>query len=440
MEKPTFNEAIKFWIKLGWISFGGPAGQIAIMHEYLVDKKKWISDKKFLHALNYCMLLPGPEAQQLATYTGWLLHGTKGGLAAGVFFVLPSVLILLLLSIIYVTFGDLPWVSALFQGLKPAVVAIVILAMIKIAKKSLITNYHYIIAILSFIAIYFFNISFPLIILGNIIFALIHHKWINKSNNNSNQNNAINQDETDYYLTTSSVIPHTGFQLKRLISQISLFAILWVAPLLLFYSLSSNFAFWQQLSLFFTQAAFVTFGGAYAVLPYVAQQAVENFQWLSSAQMIDGLALGETTPGPLIMVLAFVGFMGGYQAFGSSLVAGSIGLLTTTYYTFLPCFLFIFAGAPIIEKTQHNTHIKHILSFVTAAVTGVILNLTLYFAEAVIFGGNAENLSTINWHAVQWLNVLWIAISVIALYRFKIDMLIWLAISAVFGLTTYFMA
>ena len=440
MEKPTFNEAIKFWVKLGWISFGGPAGQIAIMHEYLVDKKKWISDKKFLHALNYCMLLPGPEAQQLATYTGWLLHGTKGGLAAGIFFVLPSVLILLLLSIIYVTFGDLPWVSALFQGLKPAVVAIVILAMIKIAKKSLVTNYHYIIALLSFIAIYFFNISFPLIILGTIVFALVHHKWINKSNNQSNQNSAINQDEKGYYLTTSSVIPHTGFRLKRLISQIALFAILWVAPLLLFYSLSSNSSFWQQLSLFFTQVAFVTFGGAYAVLPYVAQQAVENFQWLSSAQMIDGLALGETTPGPLIMVLAFVGFMGGYQAFGSSLLAGSIGLLTTTYYTFLPCFLFIFAGAPIIEKTQHNTHIKHILSFVTAAVTGVILNLTLYFAEAVIFGKTAENLLSINWHEVQWLNVIWIVISVIALYRFKIDMLIWLAVSAIFGLTTYFIA
>lgn len=440
MEKPTFNEAIKFWVKLGWISFGGPAGQIAIMHEYLVDKKKWISDKKFLHALNYCMLLPGPEAQQLATYTGWLLHGTKGGLAAGIFFVFPSVLILLLLSIIYVTFGDLPWVSALFQGLKPAVVAIVILAMIKIGKKSLVTNYHYIIALLSFIAIYFFNISFPLIILGTIVFSLVHHKWINKSNNQSNQNSAINQDEKGYYLTTSSVIPHTGFRLKRLISQIALFAILWVAPLLLFYSLSSNFSFWQQLSLFFTQAAFVTFGGAYAVLPYVAQQAVVNFQWLSSAQMIDGLALGETTPGPLIMVLAFVGFMGGYQAFGSSLLAGSLGLLTTTYYTFLPCFLFIFAGAPIIEKTQHNTNIKHILSFVTAAVTGVILNLTLYFAEAVIFGKTAENLLSINWHEVQWLNVIWIVISVIALYRFKIDMLIWLAVSAIFGLTTYFIA
>ena len=186
--------------------------------------------------------------------------------------------------------GGLPWVSALFQGLKPAVVAIVILAMIKIAKKSLVTNYHYIIALLSFIAIYFYNISFPLIILGTIVFALVHHKWINKSNHQSNQNSAINQDEKGYYLTTSSVIPHAGFQLKRLVSQIALFAILWVAPLLLFYSLSSNFSFWQQLSLFFTQAAFVTFGGAYAVLPYVAQQAVENFQWLSSAQMIDGLA------------------------------------------------------------------------------------------------------------------------------------------------------
>jgi len=436
--KPTYREAFQFWLKLGWISFGGPAGQIAIMHEYLVEKKKWISEKKFLHALNYCMLLPGPEAQQLATYTGWLLHGTKGGLTAGLLFILPSIFILLGLSIVYVQFGNIPWVYALFDGLKPAVVAIVLVAMLKIAKRSLKTTIHYAVALMSFIAIFFLNIPFPLIILGAIILAFVI-KWLNPKlfeQKNSKEENG--DDEKGFYLTTTSIIPGTDFHILKMIRQVGIFLLLWCIPMLLFYVGSIDFPFWKDLSLFFTQAAFVTFGGAYAVLPYVAQQAVENFHWLSSLQMIDGLALGETTPGPLIMVLSFVGFMGAYGQFGNSILAGTIGLFTTTYYTFLPCFLFIFAGAPLIEKTQQNNSVKVILSFVTAAVTGVVLNLTIYFAEVVLFNKNHSSFSDINFSELNLINLLWIGISFMALYRFKVDMMLWIGISAVFGLIKYF--
>ncbi|MGB4929065.1 MAG: chromate transporter, partial [Chitinophagales bacterium] len=277
IQKPTFKEALRFWIKLGWISFGGPAGQVAIMHEFLVDQKKWISEKKFLHALNYCMLLPGPEAQQLATYTGWLLHGRKGGLAAGLFFILPSIFILLALSIIYVTFGSLPAVNAIFEGLKPAVVAIVIVAMIKIGKKSLISLMHIAVAIFSFIAIYFLHIAFPIIIVATILLGFLIYKFaphfLSKSGNNKSEKA---DDESGYYLTTERVIPHAAFKVKNLIIQLSWFVVLWVAPFILFFVFSGDFVFWRQLNLFFTQAAFVTFGGAYAVLPYVAQQAVEH--------------------------------------------------------------------------------------------------------------------------------------------------------------------
>jgi len=437
MEKPSFNEALKFWFKLGWISFGGPAGQIAIMHEFLVEKHKWISEKKFLHALNYCMLLPGPEAQQLATYTGWLLHGNKGGFAAGLLFIIPSIFILLGFSIIYVLFGDLPWINAIFNGLKPAVVAIVLLAMFKIGKRSLLTVLHYVIAILSFVAIFFLNIPFPLIILGTILIGLAVHKFAPHllAIKNTKSNNEDSED--GFYLTSKTIIPHAAFSSKRLGKQIALFVLMWITPLLLFYIVGTDFYFWKQLSLFFSQAAFVTFGGAYAVLPYVAQQAVENFGWLTGPQMIDGLALGETTPGPLIMVLAFVGFMGAYGNTGGNLLAGSLGLLTTTYYTFLPCFLFIFGGAPLIEHTQQNKWVKALLSLITAAVTGVIANLALYFAEAVIFGADGIDYHKLEISTFGYINIGWIIISFIAMYRFKIDMLKWLGISAIFGLIIF---
>ncbi|RDC64242.1 chromate efflux transporter [Adhaeribacter pallidiroseus] len=427
--KPSFKEAFFFWVKLGFISFGGPAGQIGIMHEFLVDQKKWISDKKFLHALNYCMLLPGPEAQQLATYIGWLLHGTVGGLVAGIFFVLPSVFILLGLSIAYVMFGKIAWVAVLFYGLKPAVVAIVILALIKIGKKSLLSVFHYGIAALSFTGVFFLNIPFPYLIMGAVLLGGLGQKIYPDLLSQKQVGSQKQTDETGYYLHSGSQIPGTGFSSKRLILQLAIALLVWLAPFTLFYT-STGAAFWQQLTLFFTKAALVTFGGAYAVLPYVAQVTVEKFHWLSNLQMIDGLALGETTPGPLIMVLAFVGFMAGYNHFQSSILMGSLGLLLTTYYTFLPCFLFILAGAPIIEKTQDNPQVKALLSIVTAAVVGVILNLTIYFALAVVVP--QKTFSNLDYFSLTWM-----MISFLAMYRFKIGMITWIGISALAGLMHY---
>lgn len=432
MEKPTFKEALKFWTKLGFISFGGPAGQIAIMHEFLVDKKKWISESKFLHALNYCMILPGPEAQQLATYIGWMLHGTRGGLAAGILFVLPSMLILLGLSAIYVSFGSIPWIYAMFSGLKPAVIAIVILALVKISKKSLLSPFHYFVSFAAFVCIFFLNIPFPLIIVGAIVVAAITRQILPKFfATRSKMANQQATDEREYYINTHTATPNIGFKPMRFWKQVSIAVVLWTIPLLAFYTLANDFEFWRNLSVFFTQAALVTFGGAYAVLPYVAQVSVEKFNWLTNLQMIDGLALGETTPGPLIMVLVFVGFMAGYSHFEGSLAMGALGLLTTTFYTFLPCFLMIFAGAPVIERTQENKKIKEMLSLVTAAVVGVILNLTIYLGKAVVFP------KEFTLAGLDYITLSWALISFVAMYRFKIGMIAWIGISAVFGLAYY---
>ncbi|MBC5774182.1 chromate efflux transporter [Pontibacter sp. KCTC 32443] len=427
VQKPGFKEAFLFWLKLGFISFGGPAGQIGIMHEFIVEQKKWISESRFLHALNYCMLLPGPEAQQLATYIGWLLHGVRGGLIAGILFVLPSVVILLGLSIVYVTYGSIPWVAALFYGLKPAVVAIVMLALIKIGKKALVSWLHYALALLSFVLIYFLDIPFPVIILGAIVMAVLM-LWFYPSTLRSRNSEEVQvTDESGYYINTASVLPHTKFSWSKVAMKLAVAVVLWVIPFLLL-GLLQDGSFWNKLSLFFTKAAFITFGGAYAVLPYVAQVTVEKFNWLSSYQMIDGLALGETTPGPLIMVLAFVGFMAGYNHFAGSLLMGTVGLLATTYFTFLPCFLFILVGAPIVERTHSNTSIKAVLSIVTAAVVGVILNLTVYFGKAVVI---KEGLT------IDYFSLAWIILSIIAMYRFKVGMITWIGVSALAGLVMY---
>lgn len=430
--KPTFKEALRFWTKLGFISFGGPAGQVAIMHEFLVDKKKWISDSKFLHALNYCMILPGPEAQQLATYIGWMLHGTIGGLAAGILFVLPSMFILLGLSVAYVLFGNVPIVYALFDGLKPAVIAIVLLALIKIGKKSLLSPFHYVVAVAAFVCIFFFNLPFPLIIVGAIIMAGITQKFfpslLAAVNNNAKTKE---DDESEYYINKDTKIEGIGFNPRRFWKQVTIALLLWGGSFALFYFFTSDFAFWKQLGLFFTQAALVTFGGAYAVLPYVAQVSVEKFHWLSNLQMIDGLALGETTPGPLIMILVFVGFMAGYNHFGHSIAMGTLGLVATTFYTFLPCFLFIFIGAPLIERTQENKTIKQVLSIVTAAVVGVILNLSIYLGKAVLFP------SGFSFAGLDLISLGWILLSFVAMYRFKIGMITWIAVSAAFGVLRY---
>ncbi len=427
---PSFGEAVLFWLKLGFISFGGPAGQIGIMHEYLVEKKKWISESKFLHALNYCMILPGPEAQQLATYNGWLLHGVRGGLAAGILFVLPSVFILWGLSFVYVTYGQMPVVTSMLEFLKPAVIAIVILALIKIAKKSLLTPVYYFMAGLAFCSLYFFNIPFPFIILGSLILGGIIVRFFPKQIYADKTNEeARRNDENSYVINQDTIIEGIGFSWKRLMIQLSTGVFLWIAPLFILYLFSpGSFVFWKQLSLFFTKAAFVTVGGAYAVLPYVAQVSVETFNWLTKYQMIDGLALGETTPGPLIMVLSFVGFMAGYNSFTGSIGMATLGLMLTTFYTFLPSFLFIFAGAPLIEKTQTNTYLKTIFGFATAAVTGVILNLCVYFGKAVMIPSPP---------AIMWLPFIWTIISFIALRYFKINMILWIGLCLVIGIIKF---
>ena len=441
---PTFREALRFWLRLGFISFGGPAGQIALMHDFLVDQKRWISNSKFLHALHYCMLLPGPEAQQLATYTGWMLHGTRGGLAGGILFVLPSAFILWGLSALYVSYGQVAAVHAMFEFLKPAVVAIVVGAIIKVGKKSLQTPLHYIVAAVAFVAIYFFKAPFTLIILSAVLLGILVYRFSSLHRAgfknlrglpaNNNQQRKVNEsndaEEHAYLINRHTTVPTTGFSAARLARQITTATLLWALPLLLLAVLAPNFDFWKKLCLFFTQAAFVTFGGAYAVLPYVAQVSVEQFGWLTRLEMLDGLALGETTPGPLIMVLAFVGFMAGHRVFGGSLLAATVGLVATVWYTFLPSFLFILAGAPLIERTQSNSVVKSVLQYVGVAVAGVILNLCLYLGQAVIM---PEPL------AVDWLALGWVIVSLVALQYFKVNLMVWIGVSVAVGLGKYWL-
>ena len=407
-----FSEAFRFWVKLGFISFGGPAGQIAVMQRELVENRKWIDQDDFLHALNYCMLLPGPEAQQLATYIGWRLHGIKGGIVAGTFFVIPSIFFLLILSYIYAAYGNVPQVSAILDGFKAVVVAIVVEAVIKIGKKAFKTYWHIIIAVLAFAAIYFFHIPFPLIVLGAAIVGFFSFRF-QVSGFKSKEN--IEQSE----------IPNPKSQIPKIV-----FACLalWLVPFL-------AITFWLGYGsvattnyLFFTQAAFVTFGGAYSVLAYV-NQAVVSVGWITSAQAVDGLALAETTPGPLIMVLQFIGFMIGWNnpIFASQIWSAVFIALLTTYVTFLPSFFFIFVGAPYIEKLRNNQNLTAALSGVTAAVVGVILNLALMFGESVIFPPSATNFFGLS------LAVL----SFIALYFFKLDVLLIVVLGGMFGLAKY---
>jgi chromate transporter len=382
---PSFGEAFRFWLKLGFISFGGPAGQIAIMQTELVDKKRWISQSRFLHALNYCMLLPGPEAQQLAIYIGWLLHRTAGGVIAGSLFVIPSMFILWGLSFVYAAYGNLPWIAAIFYGLKPAVMAIVAAAVIRIGKKALKNEVMWGLAAAAFVGIFFFKLPFPLIILGAGLIGLVggtfwrDRFYVIKGHGGKTENSVLD-DEDDSPL-------HTKPSWTRAIKVTAIWLALWWTPVILI-------GVWQGWSstlfkegLFFSKAAVVTFGGAYAVLPYVAQQAVDHYGWLRTGQMMDGLGLAETTPGPLIMVLQFVGFMGGWNQAGglSPLAAASLGALLTTWVTFTPCFLWIFLGGPHIEQLRGNVKLATALSAITAAVVGVILNLAVWFGLHVLF-------------------------------------------------------
>jgi chromate transporter len=381
---PSFAEAFRFWLKLGFISFGGPTGQIAIMHIELVEKRRWISEDRFLHALNYCMLLPGPEAQQLAIYVGWLLHKTRGGIVAGVFFVLPSMFILWMLSWIYVSFGSVPAVAAVFYGLKPAVLAIVAAAVLRIGGRALKNEMLWGVAALAFLATYK-GVPFPVVMVAAAIIGLIggrfcRSKFLVIGGHHPGASDAV--------LGDGSVSPeHARPSLGRALRVLAVCLALWWTPVLLIArGLGSGHTLFRE-AVFFSKAAMVTFGGAYAVLPYVSQQAVHTHHWLSMGQMLDGLGLAETTPGPLIMVLQFVGFLGAWNQPGalSPLFAATLGALITTWCTFVPCFLWIFLGAPHIEQLRGNEKLSTALSAVTAAVVGVILNLAVWFGLPVLF-------------------------------------------------------
>jgi chromate transporter len=393
IEPPTFAEAFRFWLKLGFISFGGPTGQIAIMHTELVEKRRWISERRFLHALNYCMLLPGPEATQLATYIGWLLHRTAGGIVAGTLFVLPSVFILWALSYVYVTFGKVAWINSIFYGLKPAVVAIVAAAMIQIGRRALRNEVMWTIAGLAFVMLFWFHVPFPLIVLGAAAVGLIGGKFKPDkfrlpASPAKSASPLKGRESEDAIIGDDTESPaHTQPSVSRAIRVLVVCLALWWAPVIG----SGIWLGWNHTvpreGIFFSKAAMVTFGGAYAVLPYVSQQAVQNHGWLDAGQMLDGLGLAETTPGPLIMVLQFVGFLGGWQHPGnlSPLAAATLGALITTWATFVPCFLWIFLGAPHIEQLREQKRLTAAMTTVTAAVVGVIMNLAVWFGIHVLW-------------------------------------------------------
>jgi chromate transporter len=369
--KTTLAQAARVWLRIGLLSFGGPTWQIALMHRELVETRPWIDDRRFLNALNYCMALPGPEAQQLAVYIGWLMHGTRGGIVAGALFVLPGALIMLAISVAYVHFGSMPSVAAAFDGLKPAVMALVATALMRMGKKVLGKPNLQIIAALSFIAVFFFKVPFPLLILCALIFGW----WHGRDAAADSLHTAPEPSDSIKHAVSSPILSQT-------ISRAATWLAVWLAPPTLCLAMLGADHVLTRIGWFFSKAACVTFGGAYAVLPYVAQQAVHAESWLNTAQMMDGLALAETTPGPLVLVLQFVGFLAGWNAAGTlpPLLLAFFAAGMASWCTFLPAFLFIFAGAPFIERAGTHPRLNHALSAVTAASVGVILNLVVWFA------------------------------------------------------------
>jgi chromate transporter len=435
----SFWEAFRFWLKLGFISFGGPAGQIAIMHSELVERRRWISEKRFLHALNYCMLLPGPEAQQLATYIGWLMHRTWGGIIAGGLFILPSLFVLIALSWIYIAFGDVPLVAGLFYGIKPAVTAIVVQATHRIGSRALKNNVLWAIAAAAFVAIFALNVPFPLIVA---VAALIGYIGGRISPDKFKSGGGHGKADKSYgaaIIDDNTPTPdHARFKWSGLLTMAVVGGLLWALPMGF---LTASYG-WEhpltQMGWFFTKAALMTFGGAYAVLPYVYQGAVGHYGWLTPTQMIDGLALGETTPGPLIMVVTFVGFVGGYvkAVFGPEhlFLAGTVAAVVVTWFTFLPSFIFILAGGPLVESTHNDIKFTAPLTAITGAVVGVILNLALFFGYHVLWPKGFEG-------GFEWISAVIAIGAAIALFRFKANVihvilacaLVGLLIKTVFG-------
>jgi chromate transporter len=434
----SFGEAARFWIKLGFINFGGPTGQIAIMHDELVERRRWISNARYLHALNYCMLLPGPEAQQLAIYVGWLLHKVKGGIVAGVAFVLPAFFLMLGLSYVYVVYGDVPWVNGIFEGLSAAVVGIVAAATIRIGNKALRNVAMYLIAAIAFIAIFLLHVPFPAIVISaGLIGLLASGRWpetFTVTAEHDAERAAISDE--------GSAGEHTTVRLGRTITVLVVGLTVWLVPLLIVALWAGQGSTISQQAWFFSKASVVTFGGAYAVLAYITQAAVTKYGWLSANQMVTGLGLAESTPGPLIMVTEFVGFVGAYQHPGSldPLVAGVVGATVATWATFAPCFLWIFLGAPFVERLRGQDRLSAALHAITAAIVGVILNLALWFAIHTLFtsvrdvtvGSGAVPVPV--WSSVDWFAVIVAAVAFVGLWRYRWNVMWVVAASAAAGL------
>lgn len=445
----SFREAMAVWLRVALLSFGGPAGQIAVMHRILVDEKKWVSENRFLHALNYCMVLPGPEAQQLAIYIGWLLHGIKGGLVAGSLFVLPGFLSILVLSVLYAGFQDLSLVQALFFGIKAAVLAIVIQAVIRIGKRTLKNAYMYALAAAAFVSIFLFAVPFPVVIVAAGLIGLLGRRIdpvrfvvINPHGESGGKTRAIDT------LVNGKAPRHTHASLKRAVKVLAIWLPLWLTPVIVL-ALALGFDnVFTQIGLFFSKLAVVTFGGAYSVLAYMAQEAVQTHAWLAPGEMLDGLGMAETTPGPLIQVVQFVGFMGAFREPGllNPFMAGVAASVLATWMTFVPCFLWIFLGAPYIETLRGNQSVSAALSAITAAVVGVMLNLAIWFAIHVAFGevGKTQaygmTLLVPDVHNVQIASVVLALGAFVAMLRFNVGMLSVIGISAALGMAYYMIA
>jgi len=435
MEAPppvSFRQAFWFWLKLGFISFGGPAGQIAIMHTELVERRRWLSERRFLHALNYCMLLPGPEAQQLATYIGWLLHRTWGGMVAGGLFVLPSLFILIGLSWVYIAWGDVPVIAGLFYGIKPAVTAIVLHAAHRIGSRALKSPALWSIAAAAFVAIFAMNVPFPLIVAAAALVGFIGgKKWPAHFRVGARHGSAARGVGPALIDDDTPTPEHARFRWSRLALIVAAGGLLWAVPMGVLTVLYGWHGAYTQMAWFFTKAAFLTFGGAYAVLPYIYQGAVDSYAWLTPVQMIDGLALGETTPGPLIMVVAFVGFVGGYAKAllgpDALFLAGALAATIVTWFTFLPSFLFILAGGPLVEATKEDLKFTAPLTAITAAVVGVILNLAVFFGYHVLWPEGLAGRFDLG-------SALIALAAAIALFRFKRGVIEVIAACAVVGL------
>jgi chromate transporter len=424
LSAPSFGELVRVSARIGWLSFGGPAGQIALMHRELVDERKWIGEEHFLHALNFCHLLPGPEAQQLATYIGWKLHGVKGGLAAGLLFVLPGAAVMLALSLAYIGAARLDWFAALFLGVKAAVIAIVVQALIRVGGRALTTGFKRGIAFAAFLALFLFSAPFPLVVLGaGLIGALAPPAWLGL------------KEQADVPAGPRPKPWKTGVT-------VLVWLAVWAAPMaVVFVALGQEHVLWR-VGIFFSQLAVVTFGGAYAVLAYMAQEAVGTHHWLSAGEMADGLGLAETTPGPLILVTQFVGFLAGFREGGvlGAWGGGIAAALLTTWVTFAPCFLWIFAFAPWIDRLQSAKRLKGGLAALTAAVVGVIANLSLWFAVQVLFArvgtldAGPVHMLLPEWASFDWRAALLAAAAAVLLFRFKLGVLKLLAITSVGGL------